>query len=65
MWRTFPKVVTVHTAGTGTEVTRNAVLGSPEHRVKVSMRSPLLLPRLALVDPELNHFVHHRFSPFL
>jgi alcohol dehydrogenase class IV len=43
------------TAGTGTEVTRNAVLASPLHRVKVSLRSPLLLPRLALVDPELTH----------
>jgi len=43
------------TAGTGTEVTRNAVLASPEHRVKVSLRSPLMLPRLALVDPELTH----------
>jgi alcohol dehydrogenase class IV len=43
------------TAGTGTEVTRNAVLGSPEHRVKVSMRSPLMLPRLALVDPALTY----------
>jgi alcohol dehydrogenase class IV len=36
-------------------VTRNAVLVSPEHRVKVSLRSPLMLPRLALVDPELTH----------
>src|SRR5262249_904793 len=35
------------------EVTRNAVLGSPEHCVKVSLRSPHLLPRLAVVDPEL------------
>jgi alcohol dehydrogenase class IV len=43
------------TAGTGAEVTRNAVLASPEHRVKVSLRSPLMLPRLALVDPELTH----------
>lgn len=43
------------TAGTGAEVTRNAVLGSPEHRVKVSLRSPLMLPRVALVDPELTH----------
>ena len=42
------------TAGTGSEVTRNAVLGSPEHRVKVSLRSPLMLPQLALVDPELS-----------
>ncbi len=41
------------TAGTGAEVTRNAVLASPEHRVKASLRSPYLLPRVALVDPEL------------
>lgn len=41
------------TAGTGAEVTRNAVLYSPPHRVKVSLRSPHLLPRLALIDPEL------------
>ena len=40
------------TAGTGAEVTRNAVLASPAHRLKVSLRSPFLLPRLALVDPE-------------
>ena len=43
------------TAGTGTEVTRNAVLASPEHRVKVSLRSPAMLPRIALVDPELTY----------
>lgn len=41
------------TAGTGTEVTRNAVIASPEHRVKVSLRSPRMLARLAVVDPEL------------
>jgi alcohol dehydrogenase class IV len=41
------------TAGTGTEVTLNAVLASPAHGVKVSLRSPLMLPRVALVDPEL------------
>ncbi len=43
------------TAGTGAEVTRNAVLLVPEHRVKVSMRSALLLPKVALVDPLLTH----------
>jgi len=43
------------TAGTGAEVTRNAVLSVPEQRIKVSMRSPLMLPRLAVVDPELTH----------
>ncbi len=43
------------TAGTGAEVTRNAVLGVPEHKVKVSMRSPLMLPTLAVIDPVLTH----------
>ena len=43
------------TAGTGAEVTRNAVLGVPEKKVKVSLRSPLMLPRLAIVDPELTY----------
>lgn len=43
------------TAGTGSEVTRNAVLGSPEQRAKVSMRSPFMLPWVALVDPELTY----------
>ncbi len=41
------------TAGTGSEVTRNAVLTSTAQKVKVSLRSPLLLPALACVDPEL------------
>ncbi|NJN95446.1 MAG: iron-containing alcohol dehydrogenase [Anaerolineales bacterium] len=50
-----PCITIPTTAGTGSEVTRNAVLGAPEQRVKVSMRSPLMLPRLALVDPELTY----------
>jgi alcohol dehydrogenase class IV len=48
-----PFVAVPTTAGTGSEVTRNAVLASAEHRVKVSLRSPLMLARLAVVDPEL------------
>ena len=51
--RAAPFIAVPTTTGTGSEVTRNAVLGLPEHRVKVSMRSPLMLPRLAAVDPEL------------
>jgi alcohol dehydrogenase class IV len=50
-----PFIAVPTTAGTGSEVTRNAVLASPEHRVKVSLRSPLMLPRVALVDPELTY----------
>jgi alcohol dehydrogenase class IV len=48
-----PFIAVPTTAGTGTEVTRNAVLGVPEHRVKASLRSPMMLPRVAIVDPEL------------
>jgi alcohol dehydrogenase class IV len=48
-----PYIAIPTTAGTGTEVTSNAVLDSPGHQVKVSMRSPFMLPQLALVDPEL------------
>ena len=49
----LPCIAIPTTAGTGAEVTRNAVLFSPEHRVKVSLRHPMMLPRLAIVDPAL------------
>ena len=48
-----PCIAIPTTAGTGSEVTRNAVLGSPEHHVKASLRSAGMLPRVAVVDPEL------------
>ena len=48
-----PYIAIPTTAGTGAEVTRNGVLLSLKHRVKVSMRSPLMIPRVALVDPLL------------
>ena len=50
-----PFVAIPTTAGTGAEVTRNAVLSAPEQRVKVSLRSPLMLARIAVVDPELTY----------
>lgn len=55
--RSAPFMAVPTTAGTGSEVTRNAVLASPEHQVKVSLRSPLILPTIALVDPNLTHSV--------
>jgi alcohol dehydrogenase class IV len=49
----LPWIAVPTTAGTGAEVTRNAVIGSKEHAYKASIRSPMLLARVALVDPEI------------
>lgn len=48
-----PWIAVPTTAGTGAEVTRNAVVGEPSRKFKASLRSELLLPRAAVVDPEL------------
>ncbi|HEV8541111.1 MAG TPA: iron-containing alcohol dehydrogenase [Verrucomicrobiae bacterium] len=58
----LPCITIPTTAGTGAEVTRNAVLGSPEHQLKVSLRSPRMLPVLALVDPELTYELPPRLT---
>lgn len=49
----LPFIAVPTTAGTGSEVTRNAVLGSPEHGLKASLRHPAMLAKVAVVDPEL------------
>lgn len=49
----LPFVVIPTTAGTGAEVTKNAVIGVSEHNRKVSLRDIHMLPNLAIIDPSL------------
>jgi alcohol dehydrogenase class IV len=49
----LPFIAVPTTAGTGAEVTKNAVIGIPEHSRKVSLRDDRMMARLAVVDPAL------------
>ena len=49
----LPFIAVPTTAGSGSEVTKNAVLRVPGASLKRSVRSDLMVPRVALVDPGL------------
>lgn len=49
----LPVVALPTTCGSGSETTRNSVVRIPELQVKRSLRNDSLLPRVALIDPEL------------
>ncbi|MES2171186.1 MAG: iron-containing alcohol dehydrogenase [Actinomycetota bacterium] len=50
----LPLIAVPTTAGTGSEVTPVAVVSDPERELKVGVSSPHLVPRVAVVDPELS-----------
>lgn len=49
----LPCIAVATTSGTGAEVTPNAVLSHPEGGTKASIRGAGILPRVAVVDPDL------------
>ena len=49
----LPSIIIPTTAGTGSEVTKVAVIADPENDVKLPFSEEQFLPKLAILDPEL------------
>jgi alcohol dehydrogenase class IV len=50
----LPFIAIPTTAGSGSEATRNSVLRVPDLKVKRSLRSDFMIPRVAVIDPHLS-----------
>lgn len=59
---TLPLIAVPTTAGTGSEVTANAAITNTSRHLKMSIRSPRLLPSLAIVDPDLLASLPHMIA---
>ncbi|MFQ6066436.1 MAG: iron-containing alcohol dehydrogenase family protein [bacterium] len=60
----LPFVAVPTTAGTGAEVTNNSVLTDKKVLIKKSIRSPYMIAKVALVDPELTLSLSSRVTAY-
>ena len=60
----IPTFLVATTAGTGAEVTPNAILTDTAAKLKKGIISPYILPRAAVVDPELTLSMPPRVTSF-
>ena len=60
----LPVVAITTTAGTGSKTDAGCVVTNPETTEKVGLKTPLIFPKLAIVDPELMTTVPAHFTAF-
>ena len=54
---TLPIIAIPTTAGTGSELSKGAIISSAEHKIKKGIRGDVLLPSVAIVDTEYTYSV--------
>ncbi len=59
---TLPIIAIPTTAGTGSELSKGAIISSPEHRIKTGIRGDHILPAAAIVEPRFTYRLPREFT---